>query len=59
MHVRAILNNIKVLVLPEQVAVPKAFQAFDPDGNLSDPEQQASVRDLGDRVAGMVESIRS
>src|SRR5262245_21683369 len=27
-HVRAILGNINVLVLPDQVAVPRAFEAF-------------------------------
>ena len=29
-HVRAILGNINVLVLPEQVAIPRAFEAFNP-----------------------------
>jgi hypothetical protein len=35
-HVRAVLGNIGVLVLPDQVAVPKAHEAFQPDGNLKD-----------------------
>ncbi len=50
-HVRAILGNIGVLVLPEQVAVGKADQAFDSGGKLSDPQQSERVIALGRRLA--------
>ena len=33
-HVRSILGNIGVIVLPEQVAVARAHEAFRPDGSL-------------------------
>ncbi len=46
-HVRSILNNIHVLVLPDQVAVPRAHEAFNPDGTLKDAKQQASIEQLG------------
>ncbi|MEH1788219.1 MAG: NAD(P)H-dependent oxidoreductase [Nostoc sp.] len=46
-HLRSILGNIKVLVLPDQIAVPKAYEAFNPDGTLKDPKQQESVEQLG------------
>src|SRR5215468_10289395 len=39
-HVRSILGNIGVIVLPDQVAVPKAREAFLPDGSLADAKQQ-------------------
>lgn len=47
-HLRSILGNIKVLVLPDQIAVPKAYEAFNADGTLKDPKQQESIEKLGD-----------
>lgn len=49
--VRSILGNIRVIVLPDQIAVPKADEAFNADGSLKDPKQQASVENLGAHVA--------
>ena len=42
-HVRAILGNIGVTVLPDQVAVSRAFEAFDDDGQLRDEKVSARV----------------
>lgn len=50
-HVRSILSNIKVLVLPEQVAVPRAFEAFADDGSMHDEKRQASIEQLGIKLA--------
>ncbi|WP_375505315.1 NADPH-dependent FMN reductase [uncultured Nostoc sp.] len=47
-HLRSILGNIKVLVLPDQIALSKAYEAFNPDGTLVDPKQQESIEKLGD-----------
>ncbi|MEH2367901.1 NADPH-dependent FMN reductase [Nostoc sp.] len=47
-HLRSILGNIKVLVLPDQIAVSKAYEAFNADGTLKDPKQQESIEQLGD-----------
>ena len=46
-HIRSILGNLGVIVLPDQVAVPRAFEAFAPDGMLLDPKQQNAVAGLG------------
>lgn len=50
-HVRAILGNIGVTVLPDQVAVSKAHEAFAADGTLSDEKQAARVHKLGAQLA--------
>jgi chromate reductase len=50
-HVRAILGNIGVIVLPQQFALGKAGEAFDLQGNLLDPQQQQAAVGIGDQVA--------
>ncbi len=42
-HVRAILGNLGVLVMPTQVAISSAHQAFGADGALSDPALASRV----------------
>ena len=46
-HVKAILGNIGVTVLPNQVAVGKAYEAFATDGSLVDAKLAAKVKGLG------------
>lgn len=53
-HVRSVLGNIHVLVLPEQVAVPRAHEAFNQDGTLKDSKQQASIERLGRNLADIL-----
>ena len=53
-HLRSILSNIGVLVIPDQVAVGKAHEAFGPDGNLVDEKRRASVQGLGMSVAKLL-----
>jgi NAD(P)H-dependent FMN reductase len=45
-HVRAILGNIGVFVLPGQVCIPTADQLFNSDGSLNDLQKTAAVRAL-------------
>ena len=56
-HVRSILGNINVLVLPEQVAVSTAHEAFAEDGSLKDAKQQASIQKLGEKLAGVLKKL--
>jgi NAD(P)H-dependent FMN reductase len=53
MAVRSILGNIGVLVLPDQAALPRAHEAFAPDGSLKDPKRLAAV----ERVAAQLVKI--
>ena len=50
-HLRAILGRIGITVLPDQIAVGKAYEAFTPDGALADAKQQARVTALGSNLA--------
>ena len=50
-HVRAILGNIGVTVLPDQTAISKAYEAFAADGSLVNEKQQAAVKGLGAKLA--------
>jgi len=56
-HLRSILGNIKVIVLPDQIAVPGAMQAFNADGTLQDAKQQAAVEQLGSQLAGVLKKL--
>lgn len=49
-HLRAILERVGVLVLPEQFTLPRAQEAFTPDGALADPRHLASVRGVAGRL---------
>ena len=56
-HLRAILGNIKVLVVPEQVAVSKAHEAFNADGSMKDEKQKAQVEGVGKAVAALLAKL--
>lgn len=58
-HVRAILENIGVLVMPEQVAVARAHEAFSPDGSLKDKKQEEQVKKIGADVAKVLMKLNS
>lgn len=56
---RMILGNIRVLVLPDQLAVAKAHEAFNSDGSLKDAAQQDAVRKIGAKLAETIRKLKS
>src|SRR5436190_22942446 len=58
-HVRAILGNINVLVLPEQLAIARAHEAFNVDGTLKDQKLQTGIEGLGAKLASFIKAMKS
>jgi chromate reductase len=57
-HVRAILGNIHVLVIPDQVAVPVVHEALNEDGSFKDQDSGKSVADLGKKLTEIVTKLK-
>jgi NAD(P)H-dependent FMN reductase len=58
-HVRAILGNIGVLVLPNQKGIAKAQEAFDENDQLKDEQQQQEIHQLGNKLATVVARLNN
>lgn len=57
--VRSILGNIGTLVLPDQLAVSKAHEAFADDGSVKDAKQKASIEKLGTELAHILQKLKA
>ena len=57
--VRVVLGNLGVVLLPDQVALPKAAEAFDAEGGLVDPARRKSLLELGAALARATRALRS
>lgn len=53
-HVRAILENMNVLVIPEQIAISKAHEVFNTDGTLKDKKQEEQVKKIGANLSKLL-----
>lgn len=56
---RAILSNIGVLVIPQQLALPKAHEAFDESGALKDPKRHAAVEAEAKALVGLIGKLKA
>jgi chromate reductase, NAD(P)H dehydrogenase (quinone) len=56
-HVRSILGNIGVLVLPDQKTIRNADRAFDENGNLKDESEQESILQLGSKLVNVTAKL--
>jgi hypothetical protein len=54
---RAILSSIGVIVLPAQVAMSRANEAFDAEGMLKDERQRDTIRSIGAEVVSFVRKL--
>jgi NAD(P)H-dependent FMN reductase len=57
--VRMLLSNINMIVLPNQVAISQAGNAFNPDGTLSDAKKQADVTQLGEKLTNFLAKLKA
>lgn len=58
-HLRMMLGNLGVIVMPEQQAVPNGLQAFNDDGSMSDGKLETRIRSLGGNLVQFTDKIRS
>jgi NAD(P)H-dependent FMN reductase len=56
-HLRSILQNIGVMVVPKQMAIAKAHEAFAEDGTLKVEFQQKTVTEIGQMVAKVASAL--
>jgi NAD(P)H-dependent FMN reductase len=56
---RSILGNIGVLVLPDQVAIPTAHEAFDEAGKLKDERKTKQVAKLASALVELAAKLKS
>ena len=57
--VRSILGSIGVLVLPEQVAVPRAHEVFAEDASLKDAKRAAAIEKLASKLTDTIRKLKS
>ena len=57
-HLRAILGNINVLVLPEQRSVSAAHEEFAEDGSLKNAKLQQAIEGLGGRLVEVLSRLK-
>lgn len=57
-HLRMLLGNLQVLVLPGQQTLGQAFNAFDDQGQLTDDRKRQSALDLGAELVRALEKLK-
>jgi NAD(P)H-dependent FMN reductase len=57
-HLRAILGNIQVLVIPDQFALNMAHEAFDASGAIKDEKKRQIVEGIGRKVVQVASKLQ-
>lgn len=58
-HLRSILGNIGIIVLPDEISIPEAHAAFTDQGNLDNERKQAAVEALARNLVETVEKLHA
>ncbi|MFY9254508.1 MAG: NAD(P)H-dependent oxidoreductase [Fuerstiella sp.] len=58
-HVRSILENISVMVLPDQYALGSAHSAFNDDGNLIEERAAKTVVDISQKLVHTISRLNA
>ena len=58
-QLRQVLSNIQVLVLPDQVTLPTAQNAFNNDGDLADKVKHQETIKLGAKLANLLYKLQA
>lgn len=58
-HLRSMLGNINVLVLPDQVTISTAHEAFDSLGNLKDGRKREKIEQLSKKLVKTVDALNA
>ena len=56
-HLRDVLNELQMIVLPKQVSLPAANNAFDSQGQLTDPATNRRLGELVGELLGMAKRL--
>lgn len=56
-HIRAILGNIRVIVIPDQRAVSKAHEVIDAEGRIADDATRNGVEKIGAELARVTSAL--
>jgi len=57
-HLRDVLTELQMIVLPKQVSLPAAHQAFDSEDQLTDPSTARRMGELVGELLGMAARLR-
>ncbi|MCV2886003.1 NAD(P)H-dependent oxidoreductase [Aestuariibacter sp. AA17] len=56
---RMLMENLGTMVLPTQKSVPKAFEKFDENGNITDEKLDAALKNLGRELVDTLNKLKS
>jgi chromate reductase, NAD(P)H dehydrogenase (quinone) len=57
-HLRTLLSNLQVMVIPQQVAIPNAHKVFSPEGKLTDSRLAGKAKQLGVFLTEFAEKLQ-